>query len=88
MIAVILAATLCACGEMLWRRRAGYLRQARIYEQKERSLNIDLKFGVRTRRGVQLLLKELRRYNQLKKKYVFAADHPWLYVEPDPPPPK
>ncbi len=27
-------------------------------------------------------------YSELRRKYLYAANHPWVYVEPDPPAPK
>jgi hypothetical protein len=96
MIAVAVAALLLG-GDVLWRKRAGYLARANVEaasEMQSRALIKVYESAIETsaapsvadgyRHWVEVHREEADYHGRLRRKYERAARYPWLPVEPDP----
>ena len=88
MVGVAVAALCCFHSEMT-RRRADYLRRARVFRRACAFSGILARYAREKHdevRAAEMNLKD-RYFRRMQQKYERAADHPWLSVPPDPPHP-
>jgi hypothetical protein len=94
LVLVAFVAFLLAIGAELGRRRSEYLRRAAYHADQGRyggdvfGDGVVLRFDPKTRKRDITSLAKIEHHARLAEKYQYAAAHPWLPVEADPPEPR